>query len=80
MLYRARRESLGTNLISHVDVYNIHVIGHKLWVVSSYKESCNNKPMYGYIYMLPNLSPSLNQECMTFYHALLPNLYKVQCL
>ena len=27
------------------------------------KESCNNKPMYGY--MLPNLSPS-------------PNLYKVQ--
>ena len=33
------------------------------WVVSSYKESCNNKPMYGY--MLPNLSPS-------------PNLYKVQ--
>ena len=32
-------------------------------VVSSYKESCNNKPMYGY--MLPNLSPS-------------PNLYKVQ--
>ena len=35
-------------------------------VVSLYKESCNNKPMYGY--MLPNLSPS-------------PNLYKVQeCL
>ena len=32
-------------------------------VVSSYKESCNNMPMYGY--MLPNLSPS-------------PNLYKVQ--
>ena len=32
-------------------------------VVSSYKESCNNKPMYGYT--LPNLSPS-------------PNLYKVQ--
>ena len=32
-------------------------------VVSSYKESCNNKPIYGY--MLPNLSPS-------------PNLYKVQ--
>ena len=35
----------------------------KVNVVSSYKESCNNKPMYGYI--LPNLSPS-------------PNLYKVQ--
>ena len=34
-------------------------------VVSSYKESCNNKPMYGYNIMLPNLSPS-------------PNLYKVQ--
>ena len=34
-------------------------------IVSSYKESCNNKPLYGY--MLPNLSPS-------------PNLYKVQCL
>ena len=33
------------------------------WVVSSYEESCNNKPMYGY--MLPNLSHS-------------PNLYKVQ--
>ena len=32
-------------------------------VVSSYKESRNNKPIYGY--MLPNLSPS-------------PNLYKVQ--
>ena len=32
-------------------------------VVSSYKESRNNKPVYGY--MLPNLSPS-------------PNLYKVQ--
>ena len=32
-------------------------------IVSSYKESCNNKPIYGY--MLPNLSPS-------------PNLYKVQ--
>ena len=32
-------------------------------VVSSYKESYNNKPMYGY--MLPNLSPS-------------PHLYKVQ--
>ena len=31
----------------------------------SYKESRNNKPMYGYMYMLPNLSPS-------------PNLYKVQ--
>ena len=35
----------------------------KISVVSSYKEPCNNKPMYGY--MLPNLSPS-------------PNLYKVQ--
>ena len=33
-----------------------------LVVVSPYKESCNNKPMYGY--MLPNLSPS-------------PYLYKV---
>ena len=32
-------------------------------VVSSYKESHNDKPMYGY--MLPNLSPS-------------PNLYKIQ--
>ena len=32
-------------------------------VVSPYKESCNNKTMYGY--MLHNLSPS-------------PNLYKVQ--
>ena len=32
-------------------------------VVSSYKESRNIKPIYGY--MLPNLSPS-------------PNLYKVQ--
>ena len=32
-------------------------------VVSSYKESCNNKPMYGN--MLPNMSPR-------------PNLYKVQ--
>ena len=32
-------------------------------VVSSYKELCNNKPMYGY--MLPNLSSS-------------PNIYKVQ--
>ena len=31
--------------------------------IQAYKESCNNKPMYGYI--LPNLSPS-------------PNLYKVQ--
>ena len=28
-------------------------------VVSSYKESRNNKPMYGYI-ILPNLSPSPN--------------------
>ena len=27
-------------------------------VVSSYKESRNNKPMYMYGYMLPNLSPS----------------------
>ena len=35
----------------------------KTVVVSSYKESRNNKPIYGY--MLPNLSPS-------------PNLYKVQ--
>ena len=34
-------------------------------VVFSYKESCNNKPMYGYKIMSPNLSPS-------------PNLYKVQ--
>ena len=34
-----------------------------LQVVSSYKESRNNKPVYGY--MLPNLSLS-------------PNLYKVQ--
>ena len=36
-------------------------------VVSSYKESRNNKPMYGYNIMLPNLSPS-------------PNLYKVQSI
>ena len=28
------------------------------WVFSSCNESCNNKPMYGY--MLPNLSPSPN--------------------
>ena len=35
----------------------------KYVVVSSYKESRNNKPIYGY--MLPNLSPS-------------PNLYKVE--
>ena len=33
------------------------------WVFSSYKESRNNMPIYGY--MLSNLSPS-------------PNLYKVQ--
>ena len=43
----------------HIENYSYTL--HK--VVSSYKESCNNKPMYGY--MLPNLSPS-------------PNLYKVQ--
>ena len=36
-----------------------------LVVVSSYEESCNNKPMYMYGYMFPNLSPS-------------PNLYKIQ--
>ena len=36
-------------------------------VVSSYKELCNNKPTYGYMYMLPNLSPS-------------PNQYKVQSI
>ena len=34
-------------------------------VVSSYMESCNNKPVYGYNIMLPNLSHS-------------PNLYKIQ--
>ena len=43
--------------------YHTIVITEGKRVVSSYKESCNNKPMYGY--MLPNLSPS-------------PNLYKVQ--
>ena len=37
----------------------------KRTVVSSYKESRTNKPIYGYNIMLPNLSPS-------------PNLYKVQ--
>ena len=40
-----------------------YIIINIIWVVSSYKESRNNKPMYGY--MSPNLSPS-------------PNLYKVQ--
>ena len=39
------------------------MLKHKL-LVSSYKESCNNKPTYGYN-MLPNLSLS-------------PNLYKVR--
>ena len=43
--------------------YHTIVITEGKRVVSSYKESRNNKPMYGY--MLPNLSPS-------------PNLYKVQ--
>ena len=47
-----------------VQMCRTHVITLALKrVVSSYKESCNNKPMYGY--MLPNLSPR-------------PNLYKVQ--
>ena len=45
--------------------YNVIIIHTHYLVVSSYKESCNNKPMYGY--MLPNLSPS-------------PNLYKVQSI
>ena len=50
-LYEELPCTLGLGNVSHKEV------------VSSYEESCNNKPMYGY--MLPNLSPS-------------PNLYKVQ--
>ena len=49
--------SVERNLILNTSHRDFHI-----WVVSLYKESCNNKPMYGY--MLPNLSPS-------------PNLYKV---
>ena len=47
----------------HHNEFIMYTLGAYDKPVSSYKESCNNKPMYGY--MLPNLSPS-------------PNLYKVQ--
>ena len=48
---------------AHLVFYTSRFSPFTNWVVSSYKESRNNMPIYGY--MLPNLSPS-------------PNLYKVQ--
>ena len=51
---------IGLYMYSHIVFYysslTLHL--HKKTVVSSYKQSRNDKPIYGY--MLPNLSPSPN--------------------
>ena len=60
----SRRRSLShSRHLSHSGEGTLCMCAVKYSVVSSYKESRNNKPIYGS--MLPNLSPS-------------PNLYKVQ--
>ena len=61
-------QSTLTYMHVHTCIYTHHSVvsverQYNALIVSTYKESRNNKPMYGY--MLPNLSPS-------------PNLYKVQ--
>ena len=64
--YAANRSWLrqfGADYIVPIYFTSAITLGGCILVVSSYKESRNNKPIYGY--MLPNLSPS-------------PNLYKVQ--
>ena len=49
----------------HYEITKHNYTCNRVQVVSSYKESCNNMPIYGY--MLPNLSPS-------------PNLYKYRAV